>query len=231
VEAAGAEPAHNCHRGPARLFGRIASLRCESRPYVTPYDRPYAGHMETSVLGVTGRVANGIWSLARRQRLEITYDPSDTAVIVHDGSNGHLHIRFRVRNRGWRIATDSAVLLTGVTQLEGDSVFDPVPERELKWANVDADHIAIQPRHDRLIDIAAVTMSVDRMLIAVYGGDDSGRADVPPGTYELALMVSATGATPRCYSAVLRFAANWTMNNDLRDHLDVVSVQSVKNRR
>src|SRR5258708_7760465 len=109
-------------------------------------------------LGLAGNLVGGLWGFARRQSLELSYEPSDTDLIELDGTSGHLHLRFRVRNRGWRAAEDATVLLTGVTRLGDDGVLcDPVPLRELKWANVDAAQVVIQPRQHRLVDVAAVT--------------------------------------------------------------------------
>jgi hypothetical protein len=182
-------------------------------------------------LGLAGRVVGGVWSLVRRQNLELSFDSDDTEIVEFDGTKGHLHVRFRVRNRGWRAAEDSSVLLTGVTRPDNGGVrAGAVPLRELQWADVDASHIVIQPRQSRLVDIAAVTRLDDEMLIGVKDRDPTRRDYVPPGRYELSLLVSARGARPRKYVAVVTFVTDWAADPGLPDHVRDISVQPDKRR-
>ena len=118
------------------------------------------------------------------------------------------------------------MLLTHVRRLDKDGVScDPVPERPLKWADVEADRIVIQPRRHRLVDIAAVDRGVNTMLIAIKNRDPSGRDKVPPGIYELFLQVSARGAKPHDYRATMQFVADWATIPSLSDHLKIIEVQ------
>jgi len=171
-----------------------------------------------SLAGILARIAGPVWKRVRGPRLQLSYDQRDDALISGDGSGEHLHLRLRVTNGGWETADESRVRLADVEQVEGDR-HDPIPTRELKWADIDATLIDLEPRSHRLVDLVATERDSDRLLIAVIGGDPTDRHTVPTGTYTLSLVASARNARPQRYRVVLRFDGQAA--GDLRDRISL----------
>jgi hypothetical protein len=189
-----------------------------------------AGSIGTLIAVVTALWLQYFLVRYRRPRLELEYDPRLNESFTATYKPGHesIWLRLRVTNRhpAKETARSVQVLVTRAIRPAAAVERGPVPQRPIKWADIDAEYIDIPPGAFRYVDVGHLIrgkrpsdISKQRFRLILYpigvmddpeGTLEDQRHRLEPGEYIIELALTSHSTTARFFTLFVQFEAFWT---------------------